>query len=124
MATPNSTSKDVYVYSTLSNDTAYAIYAKSGGDIKRVEKKILIKGGANVTDGLYTPRGVATRISGADYAILKDHPVFKLHAEGMYVTVDTAKEDAEKVSKNMKAKDGAAQLEPKDFDKNKAPKAD
>lgn len=99
-----------YVYSTLTSDNRYTIYANGGGDLKVARHDILIKGGTGIADkNLITPIGVATQISDEDAALLKEHPVFKLHEANGFVVIDDKKHEAEKVASNgMEIADGSA----------------
>jgi len=81
----------VDIYSTLSTGVSYAIYNEGGADIPVIDKKIVIEGGANVPDKLGQVDIVKkTTISDADYAILKEHPVFKMHDKNGHITIKKA----------------------------------
>jgi cbb3-type cytochrome oxidase cytochrome c subunit len=107
----------IYVYSTLSCNQLYTKYVKSaGGDMSRLEKSVLIKGGANVADKHFiTPRGVVTEVSAADYEFLKENKLFKLHVANGYVTTDAKNVNIEKVVTDMTGADKSAPLTPEDY---------
>ncbi len=114
-----------YIYSTMTADQNYALYPKDI-DYKKIPKPqrlFFVAGGANVINkNMVTPRGVATQISPEDLKILERIKAFQQHVEKGYLTIDNARTDADKVAKNMTARDRSAQLEEKDFDADKAPK--
>ena len=113
--------KNVTVFSTLSASVACAIYTKKvdPNHPNKVDKKIVINGGANVAnDHVITPKGVVTLVSEEDYKILKDHPSFKGYLERGFVTVDIEnKKTVEKAVKNMTEKDKSAPKTEKDVPK-------
>jgi len=64
-------------------------------------KSIAIKGGAQVADGtgfnLVTPLGVVTRLNDDEAELLAAHPVYiKHHADG-FVSIESVREEVEKV---------------------------
>lgn len=86
---------DYYVYSTLSNDNRYG--------------EVLINGKANVANkNVITPLGVATRITSVQLDECKSFPVFKLHMDNGFITVEKYKEDADLVAANMTGRDASA----------------
>lgn len=92
-------SKYLYVYSTLSSPVAY----------ETTEGPIEVAGGANVAGKhLDTPRGVVTKVTAEQLALLEDNHVFKLHKENGFVTVDSNKEDPDKVASDMTGRDLSA----------------
>lgn len=108
-----------FIYSTLSANNIYADWVSGGGDLPRIEKSVLIKGGSNVADKrLITPRGVVTEVSDDDFAWLKDNYPFKFHVDGGFLAVADTNEDPEMVmgAEGMEARDTSAPLEPGDFD--------
>lgn len=106
-----------YIYSTLAADTGYAVYAKTNSDLPILEKTIFIKGGAGVANkNIITPRGVMTEVSQEELALLQDHPVFKMHQENGYVSIDAKAHAVEKVVADMKGRDVSAPLVPEDYD--------
>ena len=114
-----------YVYSTLTADQQYTLYPKDL-DFKKIpkpERTFFIAGGANVINkNLITPRGAATLVSADDLKVLETIQAFRDHKKDGFITVDTAKADADLVAKNMTARDKSAQLEEKDFKAEKKPK--
>lgn len=100
-----------YIVSTMSMSVNYTFYTevkenpnvKAGsGALPNIRKQILIKGGAGLTsatsgfgemakgaDGapLWTPEGIVTVVSDADFEHLKEHHVFKQHLEKGLVKV-------------------------------------
>lgn len=100
-----------YVYSTLSCDNTYAIYAKADKNqpVHTIAKRILIKGGANVSNkALYTPLGVATQVSDEDLALLMDDSHFQQHMHRGFIRVEKSKKDGDAVAAKMTAKDNSA----------------
>lgn len=86
---------DYYVYSTMSNDNKYG--------------SVLINGKANIANKhIMTPLGVATRVTSAQLDEAKTFPVFQLHMDNGYLTVEKFKEDADKVASNMQGRDNSA----------------
>lgn len=109
-----------FVFSTLSTDMSYTFYVKGGGDIPIKERSVNIKGGANVAnDRIITPLGVMTEIEDEEAALLKDHPVFKMHEANGFVVVETRKADPDKAAKNMSKKDKSAPITPEDYEDGK-----
>lgn len=105
-----------YVYSTLANDNRFAVYVQGGADLPRIERTILIKGGAGVADSrLVTPRGVVTTVTDDEVAALLDSPVFKRHLDRGFITVSDAKEDPESVAADMTSRDASAPVVPEDY---------
>lgn len=110
-----------YVYSTLSNDQAYAGWAKPNENSLPVRTKtVLIKGGANVANKtLVTPKGVPNAISDEDLEFLKKNRHFVDHMKRGFIKIGKRGE-ADKVAKDMTAKDQSAPRTPDDFG-DKAP---
>jgi len=108
----------VHIYSTLSADTAYAIYVNN--DVKSlpvIERSILIRGGANVSNKHFvTPKGVVTQISPEDYQLLQADYHFCEHLKHGFISVEKSNVAIEKVVKNMTPKDEAAPKTPEDPD--------
>lgn len=118
-----------YITSTMSASVNYAIYGKTEGGLPVVKKEIVISGGANVMNKklLVTPNGVVTKVTDDELAMLKEHPLFKLHEKNGYVRVsnENPQEDVMKVdTKDMQGKDASAQRVDSDYTKKgkKAPK--
>lgn len=117
-------SKEHYVFSTLSTDTAYTDYADGGGDMPVVKSTITIKGGANVADkNLVTPMGVMTKVSEEELAALKNNKVFQLHEKNGYIKVMEKPYGIEEVvvGEGMKEKDASAPLTPSDYEDSNGP---
>src|SRR5277367_4378873 len=99
-----------YVYSTLTNSTAYAIYKKT--DVKQpgvIERTILIKGGSNLaTKSLITPLGVASKVSDEDLAILENDYHFQQHVKKGFITYDKRNISVEKAIESMVKRDKSA----------------
>jgi len=112
----------VYVYSTLSADTSYPTWHKSGGDQMVKGPDIIIKGGANVADkNLVTPRGCVTTLTDEQFAQVEANSVFKRHLERGYVSVDKRRVDPEAAAADMTTRDVSAPLIAEDFDPDKEP---
>lgn len=117
----------MFIKSTLSVGAWVTFYAPpvAGKNTLTVEKRILIKGGANVQDrrSLVAVDGIIQEISDADYEILKDHPWFKRQVEAGFII--PMKSKPKEKFEDMETKDGSAQLDEKHFKKSgrKAPKA-
>lgn len=108
-----------YVFSTLTANTAYAIYNYESHDLPIIEKQIVIKGGANLADkNLVTPQGVMTEVSDEDLALLEQDYHFKDHIKNGFIKVEKRKAEVEKAVKDMKDKDRSAPLTDKDFEKD------
>jgi len=106
----------VYVYSTLTSAMVYTFYRKLDGVGNVVEHEVRIEGGANLADkNVITPRGVMTAISEDDAALLKDHPVYKMHNANGFVTIEDRKYDIERVVSDLTSKDASAPIVPQDF---------
>lgn len=102
-----------YVFSTLTSDNRYTFYADGGADMKVASRDILVKGGHGIAnDRLITPLGVATEVTAEEAAALKEHPLFKLHMENGFVTIQDKKADPEKVAADLQGADGSAPLTP------------
>lgn len=115
-----------YIFSTLSTNQLYTKYAKTeGNDIPRVERTVLVKGGANVADkNFITPRGVVTEVSDEEYAFLEQNELFKKHVANGYITVEERQVNIDKVVSNMKPADESAPLTPESYEvEDKAPPA-
>jgi hypothetical protein len=112
----------VYIYSTLSTDTAYATFSGGNGTELVKTSSVLIEGKANIANRktLVTPKGVLTTITDAEYASIKDDYVFNLHIKNGFIQVETKKTDAENVAKNMTPKDKSSQKTKEDFKNTKA----
>lgn len=112
-----------YVYSTLTADNAYAVYAHNPNqDLPVIERSILVKGGNGVaTKHLVTPRGVVTEISDDDMELLEKDYHFQEHKRLGFITVEKKEIPVEKAIKNMAPKDKSAPKTPADYKKGDAP---
>lgn len=112
---------DVFIYSTMTCSTIFNIYKPKTdvNEMPQVIHSIEIYGGhgMKMPKAFDTPRGVVTRISEADYELLKKEVGFKQQVEAGFLSVDTVKVDPAKKVKDMAQKDGSAPLTPKDFEK-------
>lgn len=106
-----------FIYSTLSNDNVYVQYAeqKSNNLAPVAVGSIYIAGKANITNkNLLTPKGVVTEVTEAQLKDLELSEVFNIHVKNGFITVDKSKKDADKVAKDMTAKDKSAPLSEED----------
>ncbi len=104
-----------YVLSKLANATCYNVYAKSPSGVNIVTKRILIAGGADVTDkNLIMPEGVVTKIDNDELAILQENKVFQNHLEKGYVRYYKTKPDVDKEAVKL-SKDNSKQLTDDDY---------
>ncbi|QRE00518.1 hypothetical protein [Burkholderia phage BCSR129] len=120
-----------YILSTMSDNVSYNVYDKSS-DLPVVRKQVTILGGANKaslnsgfgdmvknSEGipLWTPAGMVTPITDADYEAIKDNAVFRRHMERRFIQLldkDPGR-DHDKVSslvQTMTPRDRAAPLTP------------
>lgn len=113
-----------YVYSTLSTDVCYNDFKPSNGrEPNFVERKVLIRGGANVaTKHLVTPKGVMTKVSDEELAFLEKDEVFQLHVKNGHITVSGREANPDKVAGGMTDKDASAPLTPADYKDGDRPK--
>jgi hypothetical protein len=115
----------VTIYSTLSAPVAYNIFVpkKNKNDLNKIAQKILIKGGANISDkNLYTPKGIVTHIEDEEFEILKDHPTFIRHEKAGFIKFDKGmKTNVDKAIKTLNRKDKSAPKTPEDYKEGKAP---
>lgn len=107
-----------HAYSTLSNDTEYALYADTNvKDLPIVIKSVKINGGANVADKYnQTPKSVMTELTDEDYEFLKNDYHFKQHVAAGHIRVERHEMSPTKAAVGMKEKDLSAQKTPKDQD--------
>lgn len=115
----------MYVYSTLTNDQRYNIYADGGGDVPVKTGSVLIRGGTGLADKktLVTPTGaIPTQITDEEHEKLKSNSVFVEHEKNGFVVVMKSREDGEKVATaGMETRDASAQLMEADFKEGEAP---
>src|SRR5690625_424821 len=86
-----------YIYSTLSADQNY--------------DGVIINGGAGVANrrSLITVDGAVTAVTKEQLAKLQQNNVFQSHKRNEFIKLRTKKDEVEKVTKDMKAKDKGAQ---------------
>lgn len=115
-----------YVYSTLACPQDYAAHQAGTGDLPAEIPPVRINGGAGVTNkALITPRGVVTTITAEEHARLVEDPVFRLHRDNGFVSVEPRAHDPERVASTMSAADPSRPLEPGDLELDPdSPKAD
>jgi len=114
-----------YVYSTATCPIAYVKYAeptpserndRSSSGYNRVIKEVVINGGHGLADKhLFTPNGVATKVSDEDMEFLLQDQNFQQHHKDGFISYDKKNVDPAKKASNMAKKDGAAPLTPDDF---------
>jgi hypothetical protein len=111
-----------YVYSTLTCSTDYYDYEPKkldrngndpSGNLNIAIGMVTIKGGANVPkagiDGVFTPRGIATKVTDEQLEFLLRNEHFKEHVAKKFIQVDNEKMKPDKfVRDNLQAKDLAA----------------
>lgn len=110
-----------YIYSTLANDNLYHLYEKQdskGGsviDVPRIEKSVLIKGGAGVaTKHLVTPLGIVTNVSDDELELLEANEAFQTHVNNGFIKIDKKKIEVEVVVADMNGRDNSAPVTPED----------
>jgi len=109
-----------YIYSTLSTDMKYAEYREpvAGETVAIIKHSVFIAGKANVADKHFvTPRGVMTKITDDEFAMLSKIPLFNLHKDNGYISFEKKVADVDKVVVNMKARDVSAPITPEFYDK-------
>lgn len=118
-----------YVYSTLTCDNEFAVYAPKNDPraLSVIKKRILIKGGHGVKNhlGIDTPKGVVTQVSDEDLDILEKHYSFQKQVKAGFIVVDRKERAPATVAVDMAQKDASAPLTPADFEKgdNDSPEA-
>lgn len=107
----------VFITSRLAGGVDYAFYEKSPAGINVVRKTISIKGGSDVIDKrtLLTPQGVVTELSKDDLDELKTHPVFRMHLENGYITINDNEKTANKAGEKLEV-DKSAQITDEDYE--------
>lgn len=106
-----------YIYSTLSQNTAYAFYKPltDKNDLREIEHLIEIKGGAGVADkNFITPSGKVTKITEEDYKLLETNPVYQQHVKNGFIIAQKTNSDIESVVKKMELRDKSAPIRPED----------
>lgn len=104
----------VHIYSTLSNDQAYTVYAKAENGNNLVEHVIHVAGKANVADRktLITPRGVVTSVTAEQAALLGKCDMFKRHVDRGFITVSDKLASGDEVARSLTKADKSAPLTP------------
>lgn len=113
----------IYLLSTLTSSQRYVVWKEGGADLPSEEHSIFVAGGANVPNKrLITPRGVVTKLTDDEYAILKENPAFVTHVANGFITVSKSKPaDVDEAATGQAAKDGGAPLTEGDFEPGQAP---
>ncbi len=111
-----------YVFSTLATDMTYTAWAHAGDGVpKKLVKSVFIQGGAGVAQkpkpgsDIWTPLGRVTEVSDADLAICEQDPVFQLHKENRYITVQKKSAEVEKVALDMNRRDNSSPMTEADY---------
>jgi len=111
-------SKDLYVFSTLSNDQKYVSYETTSSGLQVEKGFVEIVGGANVANkNVITPRGVATKVTAEQLEQLRKNHVFQQHEHNGFITISEGKADADEVAADMTGRDESAPLVDQDFKK-------
>lgn len=108
-----------YIYSTLSTDMRYTEYKDpiGGETISVIKHSVQINGRANVADkNFITPRGVMTKVTDEDFAMLSKNQLFELHRKNGYISFEKKQADVNKVIVNMKPRDVCAPITPEFYD--------
>lgn len=113
-------SRTIFVLSTLASTTVYAGYHANdnAGQLPRVKHSVTIEGGAGVANkNFITPRGVVTAITEEDAAFLKDHKVFRRHADRGFVSFSESDpgQAVDSAVAGMEGRDKSAPLVEEDF---------
>lgn len=120
--------RDTYVYSTLTNDTLYGPWVSGGADVPSKPSRVLIYGGANRADRdnrLFTPLGVATKVTALELETCKADPVFAKHVRKGFIVVDEKEVDPDHVAADMEGRSKDAPITPNDIQaENKAKPVD
>lgn len=97
-----------YIYSGASNSYLFEL----PGD-----RRLVILGGANVTDKnhLWTPRGVYTEVTDEELAELKKLPSFNNKVDRGRFYISTKKVDVDDVADDLAGPDGSSQLPSEEF---------
>lgn len=107
-----------YVTSTVSNDIIFTKYSRQNR-IPKAERKILIKGGANVANSktLITEVGVVTQVTDEEMHELLSNERFKRMVARGFLKVTKGKvSEVEKVVQDMTPRDESAPKTPDQFD--------
>lgn len=105
-----------YIFSTLTADQNYTLYARGGGDLPVVAGEVFVKGGANIPDKrLVTPHGVATAVTDEQLEMLEANTIFQTHKTNGFITVGAKKADPDVVATDMETRSPDAPLVDQDF---------
>lgn len=111
-----------HVFSTLPTDMTYTAWKNAGDGVpKALVASVFIRGGAGVAQkpkpgsDIWTPIGYATEISDADLAVCEQDPVFQMHKENRYITVQKKAADVEKVVVDMNRRDNSSPMTEADY---------
>lgn len=111
-----------HVVSTLTSDVRFADWVDMNG-IKKVQKSVLVKGGAGVARGpighAVTNAGVITHVSDEDARFLSEHPHFKRQQEAGYVKIVNIARDPDSVAQSMSVDNGSRPRNDGDIRKTK-----
>ena len=114
-----------FIVSKLSQDNEYTGWKVGRNGLNQKEMSVVIKGGANVVDKkkLEVPAGRVTEVTKEELEFLKTNPLFKMHLDGGWVSIETTKGGAEKKAETQDKdehgetkKDGSSQLTARDFE--------
>lgn len=113
-----------FIVSRQSQDNEYAGWTHGKNGLNTKSWTVLIRGGANVIDSktLETPKGVITKITAEEFALLKQSVAFNKHVKGGWLSIHTTEESARKAADAPKLdkdgyviKDGGAQKTRDDY---------
>lgn len=115
-----------YILSKLANTQTYTQYVKGMNNMNIPEKRVEVKGGADVTDkNFITPEGVVTKISAGELDVLKANKDFQRHLERGHVKYFGTNPNMGREVPKME-KDNSKPLTPDDYKKQgkKTPKTE
>src|SRR5699024_9613354 len=93
-----------YIYSTLASDQVYV----ERGQNRQIVASVFIAGQANIPNKhMLTSRGVSTKVSAEEKAVLENNKVFQLHRENGFITIESKKANVDKVADSMNNNDPA-----------------
>lgn len=107
----------VFITSRLASGVDYAFYVKGPNGINKVAKTISIKGGSDVINKttLLTPQGIVTELSKEELDELKTHPVFMMHLENGYITINENEKAANNAGDKLEV-DKSSQITDADYE--------
>ncbi len=104
-----------YVLSRLANATAYNVYTRSPSGVNIVTRRILIAGGADVTNkNFIMPEGVVTKVTDEELSILTNNKVFQEHLKNGYINYYKTSPNIDKEAGKL-VKDNSKQLTDDDY---------